>query len=272
MNSTKSLLICVGTGNSTNQNTVLSNFVSLLDQMNIGIDIDFHEMPGHGKQDTQITDINDWASELFQRILKYSHKNIFILGISLGGHIVYRIMDLYNKSTEAKSNKYIFPIVQGSPPSGLENIPQYVPIDDITKDAINYLAKRELNLEEATKFVTCQFTEEFRKDFKNKSLLDTMILDAMKTKYRDKFVGSLFADKKFNELKTVETYCLPILMIHGKYDAGVNPKYLDKVSTKTLYQNKYHVIDGSHQLILSNCNDFISLIHNYIIEMSSTFK
>jgi len=256
------LLIQVGAGNSTRMNFYLEGLNAQLTKKaeisetlsSIEIKIIQIEMPGH--DDTELSpemfDIDAWSKEVYKKIQYYVIKHkvaaVFVMGVSLGGHIVYRVMA---EHLAAKSTFTLHPIVQGSPPKGAsDEIPQYLPTNPITIEAIRFLAAPTMTYEEAAKFVWCQFSRGYL-ERQPAEFCKKLFEIAQSTRNRDKFVGSLF-QSPLNEFEVVEQYPHCTLMLHGSNDSAVNLKYLDLISKNKLFLDKIITCHGGHQLSVEN--------------------
>jgi hypothetical protein len=212
----ESLVLFLGGGNSTDAEVAFREVINILKN---DVPCEVYDMPGHGNWlksfsgefDQDLLHIQTWAQHVFDMIANMKYTNVFIVGVSLAGHIVYRIMDLYTKN---RIGPRIFPIVQGSPPSSLNpeyiKTPQYIPKSDLTKRSMAYLAKDKFSYEVASEFVRCQFPLDYEKD--HPDIIEEFIQNAMCAKYLENFVGSLFGEM-YDELKVIENYPFPILMM-----------------------------------------------------------
>jgi surfactin synthase thioesterase subunit len=259
MNTKKVKIYYLGGGNSTDVTVVCR--AHLQKMQSLGYQTEVYDTPGHGSQLSTITNIDSWAQHVFEHITLQEDKEdkIFLFGVSLAGHIVFRVARLFQQH-----GKTVFPIVQGSPPKTFDlNVsePLYIPLTEELKRAFPLLAKDHFTYEDAKLFVECQFTKEFVHD--HPELIAECIQSAKNTKLRGEFVSSLFSSN-FDEMAAVIDHPQPFLIIHGADDAGVNLKYLNIIPTQNLYKNKVHVLSGGHQLASSNPDQFTQLITDFI--------
>lgn len=261
MNTTNKVKIYyLGGGNSTDVTVVCRAHLAIMQSM--GYQTEVYDTPGHGSQLSTIADIDAWSQHVYEHITSQEAKEnnkIFLFGVSLAGHIVFRVARLCQEH-----GKKVYPIIQGSPPKTFDlnlSEPQYIPLTEELKRAFPLLAKDHFTDEDAKLFVECQFTKEFVQD--HPALIAECIESAKITKLRADFVTSLFGSK-FDEMAAVIDHPQSFLIIHGADDAGVNPKYLNIIPTKNLYKNKIHVLPGGHQLAASNPDEFTQLISEFI--------
>jgi esterase/lipase len=253
------LLIQVGAGNSTRMNVYFEGLNAQLTKKlssskSLNIKIVQIEMPGHDSTELapEMFNIDTWSKEVYKQIQYHVIKNkvtaVFVMGVSLGGHIVYRVMA---EHMNAQSSFALYPIVQGSPPKGAsDTIPQYKPTNPITQEAINFLAAPTMTYEEAAKFVWCQFSKGFLEK-QSAEFCKRLFEIARSTHSRDKFVGSLFRSS-LDEFEVVERYPKRILMMHATNDSAVNPEYLELIGKNRLFLEKINVCNGGHQLAVEN--------------------
>lgn len=263
----QNLVFYLGAGNSTNTDHIGRKHLDLMRRA--GYSPIVCDPPGHGAQSSTQENIDLWAVEMATtiRVLAPHQKHIFLVGVSLGGHVVFRV------AAELRRLGYsnVFPIVQGSPPAAKHPTrePPYEPRTDKLRQAFPLLAKAEFTEEEARLFVECQFTDDFVAEHPDE--IKGYVADAMKTTLRDKFVPSLF-ESTFDEMAAVSAHTQqqPYLVIQAADDAGVNPKYLDLIPKEALYKQAVQVLPGGHQLMPSEPEAFTNLVLEYIKHCRTT--
>lgn len=248
-------------GNSTD-NSIWNNVVDILMSSPLTYDIHLLDLAGHGndQRSDRIT-IDEFAEEIYDDIR--NEKNIILIGLSLGGHVFYRVADLL-----VKNNKNLIKLfVVGSPPiSKRIDLPMYVP--DITKneyivEALPLLTKETLFTDEEAKvFVRCQLQP---KDYDTDETKNAIKI-AKKVSVGRHLATSLFTSP-VDELTIIETITSKGVMVciaHATNDSAVSLPYLLQINVNMLWNGKIMLIEGSHLLPLNNPSGLCDCLEMFI--------
>lgn len=247
-------------GNSTDHSIWNNVVCRLLELTNSNIQV--LDLAGHGNdQRIDCVTIDEFAEEIYDLIR--NEQNIVLIGLSLGGHVFYRVADLL-----VKNNKNLIKLfVVGSPPvSKRIDLPMYVP--DITKneyiiEALPLLTKKTLFTdEEATVFVRCQLQP---KDYDANETKNAIEI-AKKVSVGRHLATSLFTST-VDELVVIETITskgVIVCIAHAIDDSAVSLPYLLQINVNMLWNSKIMLIEGSHLLPLNNPKGFSDCLIDFI--------
>ena len=240
-------------GNSGSTRSFFKQMKSQSDENRIAIDLPGHGLSDNPKDDAaahEIYSFNGYAKVVVEFIQKCGFKNVFILGWSLGGQIAYSMMKLYPEMFE----KTILGVVTwGAPP---------VPDDDLMAGFIPF--------PEAAMMGQLQtFTEDEAKIFTRAAGTPDdaiMIVDAMRCDGRSRryMIDAATTGGGVNARKLVEESDIPLCIIIGTRDGGVNNEYIRSLKYKNLFNGKPCELDTSHAVHFDDPERFAEIVDEFV--------
>lgn len=251
-------VICIH-GNSTEKNVFHKQFEALGDKYRL-IAID---LPGHGNSHNAtnplVYSIRGYANVIFAVMNVMQIPKATIFGWSLGGHIG---IEMYQQ----QPSKIAGLCITGTPPIPLtpEGFHQgFNPIPAVA----NLINKYAFTDEEAVEFI-----EAAGIDLEQESYL---LAAAKKTdgSARVHLIDSMLKGEGVDQKEAVETSSIPLAVIAGINDAGVNNNYLiNQVKYKNLWEHKVHVIPGAgHAPFLNQPEKFNTILTRFLDAMQKLY-
>lgn len=246
-------------GNSTSR-TCWANMISRL--ASTGHAIHPLDHAGHGADErTDKITIDAFAREIYESIK--DQKGIILIGLSLGGHVFYRVANLLIENKKDLLKLFIV----GSPPITKRiSLPMYVPRPDANEyimAALPLLCK-ETNYtdEEAITFVRCQLEKKDFETAETKAAIDA----AKKVSVGRHLATSLFSSPvdELSFIEAVHKKCVTVCMAHATNDAAVSLAYLQQIDPTLLWKQKIVMVEGSHLLPLNNPDGFSDCLVEFI--------
>jgi len=184
---------------------------------------------------------------------KFYNNDIYLLGHSLGGHLI-SFIDLGERLKGI--------ILSGTPPlSSPNDFPIAFKPDAESAKLIPLLSKREpFTYEEAYAFVS------HMGDF-NKMELDMMVQNAQEVDGNFRY-GCLGTLADIDQVELLSRFRGRIIIFHAIHDGVINPDYLESLLNRIqVYQNRIQYIDSQHMISMIKPLEMLSIMENCYPEL-----
>lgn len=219
------------------------------------------DLPGYGKSDPpndpeRVYSFSGFADSVSEVIKIMQLDNIVIMGWSLGGHVA---LELTSRLTQLRGL-----LITGAPPIEVsaEGLSRGFKIAN--PKVLECFGKGNLTYEQAELLATISgynYTEE------KKFIVDAVVQtdEGAKTLYPQ----SIFKGIGQNELKIVSEWPLPIAVVAGEQDTGINNEYIiQEVKFKNLWKEKVHVISNAgHAVFMEKPVEFNLILEQFCQEV-----
>jgi pimeloyl-ACP methyl ester carboxylesterase len=238
-------------GNSASGKIFKKQFDSPLSSLYRLIAVD---LPGHGGSDAakDITTYSfpGYAKVLVELIETLRIEELTVVGWSLGGHVALELYLLIPGKIQGI-------LITGAPP--LELSPEgfnkaYKPCDGL--ELVGYES---------------QFTEEQASLFMGLGGIHTsesfVVEDAVKALgiARKSMVDSCIKGIGANEVDIVKNMKVPLAIVAGQNDIGINNEYISQLSYGSLWKNKMRIIkNAGHAVFWENADKFNKILHSFL--------
>ncbi len=219
------------------------------------------DLPGYGKStppnDPQkVYSFPGFADIVSEVITLMKLDNVVVVGWSLGGHVA---LELTSRVAQLKGL-----LITGTPPIEIsaEGLSQGFKVAN--PKILECFGKGNLTYDEAELFATISgydYSEE--KKFIVDAILETD--EGAKTIYPKSILNKVGQ----NELRIVSEWPLPIAVIAGEQDAGINIDYIkQEVKFKNLWKQKVHVISNAgHAVFMERPIEFNLILEQFFREV-----
>lgn len=216
------------------------------------------DLPGHGSSDTAKDSATygfpGYAKVISEVLQKLNVKNPIVVGWSLGGHVALEL------SLLMPNIKGI--LITGTPPIALSQEGMQKGFKPV-KEIMGLLGYPD------------QFNEQQAKQFMglggiNMESPETQFItqDAINTKgeARQHMVGNMMKGLGADETKIVAEMRIPLAIVAGENDAGINNDYImNQVKYNSLWNNKVNVIkNAGHAVFWENADEFNKILDEFV--------
>lgn len=219
------------------------------------------DLPGYGKSNPpadpqKVYSFPGFADSVGEVINVMKLENVIVIGWSLGGHIA---LELTSRLPQLGGL-----LITGTPPIEISAEGLSRGFKVANPKILECFGKGSLTYEEAELFATISgynYSEE--KKFIVDAVLQTD--EGAKTIYP----LSILKGVGQNELKIVSEWPLPIAVIAGEQDAGINNDYIiQEVKFKNLWRKKVHVIpNAGHAVFMERPVEFNTILEQFFQEI-----
>jgi pimeloyl-ACP methyl ester carboxylesterase len=245
-------------GHCTNKNFFSQQFISPLFAKYRLVALD---LPGYGKSNPpadpqKVYSFPGFADSVSEVVNVMKLENVIVIGWSLGGHVA---LELTSRLPQLRGL-----LITGTPPIEISAEGLSRGFQVANPKILECFGKGSLTYEEAELFATISgynYSEE--KKFIVDAVLQTD--EGAKTIYP----LSILKGVGQNELKIVSEWSLPIAVIAGEQDAGINNDYIiQEVKFKNLWRKKVHVIpNAGHAVFMEQPVEFNTILEQFFQEV-----
>jgi len=215
------------------------------------------DLPGYGKSDPpvdpqKVYSFPGFADSVSEVIQLMKLKNLIVVGWSLGGHVA---LELTSRLPQLRAL-----VLTGTPPIEISTDGLNRGFKIANPKILGCFGRGNLTYEEAQLLATISgynYSEE--KKFIVDAVLQTD--EGAKTIYPRSILKGIGQ----NELKIVSEWPLPIAVIAGAEDAGINNDYIiQEVKFKNLWKEKVHVIPhAGHAVFMERPTEFNAILEQF---------
>ena len=217
------------------------------------------DLPGHGKssaaQDVATYSFPGYAKVLAEVVNKLELKKVTLVGWSLGGHIALEMLSRLKNINGV--------VVTGTPPIELSS-------EGIMKgfkpfEGLGLLGHGEqFTPEEASKFMGLGGFDIASDD------TAFMIKDAMRAQgaARKHMFASIGNGVGGDETKIVREMSIPLAIIGGQNDPGINYEYIAELRYGNLWRNQVHLVpNAGHAVYWERADEFNGLMAEFLVDI-----
>ena len=215
------------------------------------------DLPGYGKSDPpkepeKVYSFPGFAHIVKEVLTRLDLQNVVVVGWSLGGHIA---MELLTCDSQIKGI-----LITGAPPIEISEAGLGRGFRIANPEILACFGKGNLSEKEAELLATISgYDYSKEKRFIVDAILETD--EGAKTIYPQSILKGIGQ----NEREIVGTSPLPIAVVAGEKDTGINNEYICEVKFLNLWKGKVHIIkDAGHAVHMERPEEFNLILHEFL--------